>query len=394
MRTGVTIFFWLGTLAMLIAHYYLLARFGHYLQLVGRQRRGLVWLLAACVLLTVTAIPVSRTLPYQLSTWLTWLVFPWMGIVLLSLVVLGVTDAAGLLIRIAALLAPRYRSWHALHRRVGGWAVLPVIALLGSVAVWNALQPATVRSIEVTLDRLPQQLDGLKMVQLTDLHIGPMIDGRWLRKIVDDVNALQPDLVAITGDLVDGSVEVLRDQVAPIADLKAPLGVYFVTGNHEYYSGVEAWCRHLASLGVQVLSNRHVSVAVRNAVVDIAGVEDWHSRQLPHGGHDLPKAMAGHDPDRMLILLAHQPATIHEAANHGVDLQLSGHTHGGQIWPFGYLVYLQQPYVSGLHRHPGTRTHIYISSGTGFWGPPMRLATTAEVTKITLRSVAMPCQSC
>ena len=250
------------------------------------------------------------------------------------------------------------------------------------------MRPVSVKPLTVTLDRLPQSLDGLRIVQITDLHIGPMIGGDWLRQVVDKVNALKPDIIAITGDVVDGSVEELSRHTAPLADLTAPHGVYFITGNHEYYSGVEEWCAHFTTLGLRVLRNERVSITAgaQQDSFDLAGVDDWASHAFPGQGADLPKALAGRNADKALILLAHQPAAIYEAAEHGVDLQLSGHTHGGQIWPFTYLVYLQQPYVAGLHRHRDTATQIYVSPGTGFWGPPMRLGTVAEITHITLRS--------
>jgi hypothetical protein len=275
-----------------------------------------------------------------------------------------------------------------LIQRAFGLTALSATAVLGGVSLWNGMRPVIVRPLTVTLDRLPQSLDGLRIAQITDLHIGPMVGSEWLRQVVDKVNALKPDLIAVTGDVVDGSVEELRQHVAPLADLAAPLGVYFITGNHEYYSGVDAWCAHIATLGLRVLRNERVSITAgaQQDSFDLAGVDDWASHAFPGEGPNLPKALAGRNPDKPLVLLAHQPAAIHEAAAHGVDLQLSGHTHGGQIWPFTYLVYLQQPYVEGLHRHRDTATQIYVSAGTGFWGPPMRLGTKAEITHITLRS--------
>jgi hypothetical protein len=191
-------------------------------------------------------------------------------------------------------------------------------------------------------------------------------------------------MIVITGDLVDGSVEELAQHVAPLADLRSQYGTYFVTGNHEYYSGVDQWCAYLTNIGVHVLRNERVSITnSSDESFDLAGVDDWSSRRFP--AEDLDTALAGRDPDKTLILLAHQPAAAHVAAAQGVDLQLSGHTHGGQIWPFNYLVPLQQPYTQGLYRHGNTQTQVYVSAGTGFWGPPMRLGTSAEITLITLR---------
>lgn len=195
-------------------------------------------------------------------------------------------------------------------------------------------------------------------------------------------NALEPDVIAITGDLVDGTVEDLREHVAPLAGLRAKHGVYFVTGNHEYYSGVDAWIAELSRIGVRVLRNERVEIRVGDDAIDLAGVDDFSARRVPGHGPDLKRALEGRDPARELILLAHQPRAIEEASRLGVGLQLSGHTHGGQIWPWTYLVYLQQPYVSGLHRHGDAQ--VYVSRGTGYWGPPMRLGADAEITKLTL----------
>jgi len=184
-------------------------------------------------------------------------------------------------------------------------------------------------------------------------------------------------LVAITGDLVDGSVHELREHVAPLASLKPPRGMYFVTGNHEYYSGVEDWYAHLPTLGVRPLRNECVEVAPG---LLLAGIED------PTGSPDLPRALAGRDPAKALVLLAHQPRQFAEAARHEVPLTLSGHTHGGQIWPFSWLVALAQPYLAGLHRKG--ESQLYVSRGTGFWGPPMRVFAPAEITLLRLQPAA------
>jgi predicted MPP superfamily phosphohydrolase len=201
--------------------------------------------------------------------------------------------------------------------------------------------------------------------------------------VVKRVNDLRPDVIAITGDLVDGNVDELREHVAPLGDLKAELGVFFVTGNHEYYSGPDAWIRELARLNVRVLRNERVELERDGVTIDLAGVDDYSSRGLAQGhGPDLPRALEGRDGSRALVLLAHQPRAFVEAAKLGVGLQLSGHTHGGQIWPWNWFVRLQQPYVAGLHREGDAQ--IYVSRGTGYWGPPMRVAAPAEITQLVL----------
>jgi predicted MPP superfamily phosphohydrolase len=217
------------------------------------------------------------------------------------------------------------------------------------------------------------------------MHLGPTYGKKWTQKVVDLSNSLKPDLVAITGDLIDGSVEQLREDVAPLAGLKSKDGTFFVTGNHEYYFDAASWIEHLQTLNMTVLVNQRVRVQRAGAALDIAGVGDQTGlRMPPGGGTDIPRALQGRDKSHPCVLLAHQPRVIEEAFRQGVDLVLAGHTHGGQIWPFNFLVYLQQPYVKGLHNHKGTQ--IYVSQGTGTWGPPIRLGTHAELTQIVLRS--------
>jgi predicted MPP superfamily phosphohydrolase len=254
----------------------------------------------------------------------------------------------------------------------------------GTMAVRSALAPARVRRLRVRLDRLPRAYNGLSIVQITDLHVGPTIGRSVVEDVVRRTNALLPDIVAITGDLVDGSVAELRDAVAPLAGLRARHGVFFVTGNHEYFSGADEWARELERIGMRVLRNERVSIGEGDTAFDVAGVDDRSA--LRHGGLSpraaLAKALNGRDETRELILLAHQPRSFLDAVSFGVGLQLSGHTHGGQIWPFNYLVRLQQPFVTGLHERG--RSQIYVSSGTGYWGPPMRLGTSGEITHLTL----------
>lgn len=384
----ILVFLTIFGLILAASHFYMFERLNYYLQMTERQQFFTALLLGGLAVLTLIALPASRLLPRAPAVILAWIVYPWMGIALLMFITLLITDMVWLLSQMVPanhLPEPRVLLQHYL-----GVVALSVTGLLGGLALWKGLGSVTVKPLTIALNRLPLSLDGLRIVQITDLHVGPLIDGRWMRRVVDQVNALKPDVIVITGDLVDGSVEELRRHVAPIADLRARHGTYFITGNHEYYSGADAWCDHIASLGVRVLRNERVSITSDSAdeSLDLAGVDDWASGHFPGEGPDLSKALAGRDTNKALILLAHQPAAANEAAAHGVDLQLSGHTHGGQIWPFNYLVYLQQPYSKGLYRHNGTQTQVYVSPGTGFWGPPMRLGTTAEITHITLRSVA------
>jgi predicted MPP superfamily phosphohydrolase len=270
-------------------------------------------------------------------------------------------------------------------RAVAGGAVL---AAGGATAfgVRTALGPADIHEVPIRLERLPAALSGLTLAQISDLHVGPTIRDREVRRVVEQTNALRPDLVAITGDLVDGSVSELGAIVAELARLKARYGVVFVTGNHEYYSGAARWVEELKRLGIRVLQNERITVGDAGASLDLAGVDDWREASSFPGGYSgaLGRSLSGRDPERSLVLLQHQPRGMDEAVAGGVELQLSGHTHGGQIFPFNFVVAATYPYVAGLYRHPGTKGQIFVSRGTGFWGPPMRIGAPPEIAKIVL----------
>jgi len=270
-------------------------------------------------------------------------------------------------------------------RAVAGGAVL---AAGGAAAfsVSSALGDPQIHEVPVKLARLPRRLSGLSIAQITDLHIGRTIGEEEVRRVVAATNALRPDVIALTGDFVDGSIGMLSAAVAPLATLSARYGVYFVTGNHEYYSGAAAWVEHFRKLGIRVLRNERVEIGDRGASIDLAGIDDWRSAgMVPGHGPDLAAAVAGRDPDRSLVLLAHQPRGVEAAAQAGVELQVSGHTHGGQIFPFTLATALVFPYLHGLY--PVAESHgsqIFVSRGTGYWGPPMRLGSPPEIAHIVL----------
>ncbi|GAA2582825.1 metallophosphoesterase [Winogradskya consettensis] len=267
-------------------------------------------------------------------------------------------------------------------------AVVAVVAIV--LLVWGnieAMRVSRVRRIDVVIPRLGAGLDGLRVVLLTDTHYGPINRAKWSRGVVDVVNSLDPDVVAHTGDIADGEVAQRREQAAPLGDVRAGLARVYVTGNHEYFSGAQRWVEHMASLGWEALHNRHVVVERGGSSLVIAGVDDRTAAGSGVPGHhmDHEAALLGADPELPVLLLAHQPQQITGAVAHGVDLQISGHTHGGQIWPFHYLVRIDQPVLQGLSRH-GERTQLYTSRGTGFWGPPFRVFAPSEITLLTLRS--------
>ena len=264
-------------------------------------------------------------------------------------------------------------------------AVLSVALLAGLAGLRSGLRPPQLRRVELELPRWPAGRDGYRIVQISDIHIGPILGRAFAATLVARVNALAPDLVAVTGDLVDGKVELLADEVAPFADLRGRDGVYFVTGNHDHYSGADAWAQVIAGLGVRVLRNERVAIGEGERAFDLIGVDDHRGALVGReGGEDLERALAARDAARPAILLAHDPSTFKRASALGIDLQLSGHTHGGQIWPFGLLVRLVIPTVAGFYTKGAAQ--LYVSRGTGFWGPPMRLFAPAEITEIVLRS--------
>ncbi len=243
-----------------------------------------------------------------------------------------------------------------------------------------------VREREVVLRRLGAGLDGLRVVVLTDTHFGPIDRSRWSRRVVERVNGLDADVAVHAGDLADGSVAARGGQVRPLADVRARLGRYYITGNHEYYSGAEPWVGHMRELGWRPLVNEHAVLERGGDRLVVAGIDDpTGAGHAPGNGPDLAAALDGADPGLPVLLLAHQPVQVTGAAEAGVDLQVSGHTHGGQIWPFHLLVRVQQPVVAGLSRH-GERTLLYTSRGTGFWGPPLRVFAPSEITVLTLRA--------
>jgi predicted MPP superfamily phosphohydrolase len=313
----------------------------------------------------------------------TWLGWAGMGL-FSSIFVLTVSRELFLLIALGAeTMDPGLLSLVSFRRNSALVVVLLgfLITLLGFS---NARRTAAVSRVTVPISNLPAALEGFQLVQISDIHIGPTIRGGYLRRIVSAVNQLQPDMVAITGDLVDGSVSELGPHVAPLAELVSRHGSYFVTGNHEYYSGAHSWIAELRRLGVTVLMNDHVVLQHDGALAVVAGVTDYSAAHFDPTHRSNPfAAIAGSPADAgVKILLAHQPRSAPDAADAGFDLQLSGHTHGGQFMPWNFFVKLQQPFVAGLHRL--RQLWVYTSRGTGYWGPPKRFGAPSEITLVTL----------
>ena len=295
------------------------------------------------------------------------------------LLVLTLGRDLSFVVSVLALSPQDQQSWIRISA-IGVMALTPAITLVG---FFMARRVAPVVDVEVPLGDLPAPLEGFTIAQISDIHIGPTIKRNFVEAIVERVNRLGVDMVAITGDLVDGSVRDLAQHTEPLARLESRHGTYVVTGNHEYYSGVHAWIRELRRLGTRVLINEHVVLDHDGAKLTVAGVTDYSAQHFdPSHKSDPHAAVKGAPTDAPRILLAHQPRSASVAAQAGYQLQLSGHTHGGQFWPWNLFVRLQQPFTAGLKRLGSM--WVYVSRGTGYWGPPMRFGVPSEITLIRL----------
>lgn len=374
------------SLILLGMHYYLWVRLVRDTGISGPWRTIASAALVLLGVMILGGFPLMRFAPRWLTSPVMWVAYVWMGVSFLTLVFLGL----GELVKLGVRFAGRASGFDVERRRyLAHWIGATAASGAGVLSAWGAWG-ATVGAIQtkrvrIGLARLPRSLSGYRIAQITDIHVGPTIGRAYLEEIVQRVNALEPDLVAVTGDLVDGSLEQLGRLVEPIAELKARDGKFFVTGNHEYFvPGLERWLEFLKQRGVRVLRNERVSIRGSEGF-DLAGIDDLTAKSYGHGhGADLPRALAGRQQERAVVLLAHQPRQVRDAVAHGVDLQLSGHTHGGQIFPFNLLVRAFEPYLAGLFQLG--QTQLYVSRGTGYWGPPMRLGAPAEITLIELVS--------
>jgi predicted MPP superfamily phosphohydrolase len=353
---------------------------------VGSPLRGFALGLIVLGLVSLVAQPIAeRLIAPPWNRIVGWPASLWMGIAFLLLITLAASDLLRFLAGGVAYAAGGALPDAASSARAQAVTTLAVVGVGGALALVSGLRPPRLVRIEIALARWPKALDGFRIAQISDIHIGPLRDRRFSRHLTERVNALAPDLACVTGDLVDGSARLLADEVAPFGDLRARHGVYFVTGNHDHYSNANDWVGVIEKLGLVPLRNRHVTVRCEGGSFVLAGVDDHRGGFGDGQREDLPQALSGVDPALPVVLLAHDPATFKRASQSGVDLQLSGHTHGGQIWPFRWLVRLATPFVAG--RYTRNRSELYVSRGTGFWGPPMRLFAPAEITEITLRAV-------
>jgi len=262
-------------------------------------------------------------------------------------------------------------------------ALLAAAGALGGYGVFEARRRPSTPTVEIPIDGLPPSLEGFRIVQITDLHAGLTIGRPFVETVVDMVNALDADIVAFTGDMADGKVADLNADVEPLSRIRARYGKYFITGNHEYYSGALPWIEEARRLGFDVLLNEHRLVTRGSGKILFAGVTDVSGGQfVPEHRCDPQKAVAGAPPSDVRILLAHQPRTLYHVGQPGFHLQISGHTHGGQFFPWNFLATVGQPSIRGLRRFQDT--WLYVSKGTGYWGPPVRIGARSEIAVITL----------
>lgn len=357
------------------------------------RRAGAITAVALAVLVPATMILVGT----GTAEWLAWPGYLWLALLFYLLLFLAVLEIP----RLAAHLwwrrqeppepfrGPAAEPEHdGVSRRVvlaRGIALVAGAGATGTVGygVRSALGPPVLDRQQIVLPRLPRGMDRTRLVVVSDIHLGPISGESHVRRIVEKINDLDADVVAIVGDLVDGSVEKRGRGAEPLARIRSRHGAYFVTGNHEYYSGVDDWVERLDELGIRTLRNERTELTIRGGVLDLAGVNDVEGSRHDDAP-DFPRTFADRDPDRPVVLMAHQPVQAHDAAEYGVDLQVSGHTHGGQMRPFDLLTHLAQPVISGLGEVDGVP--VYVTNGAGFWGPPVRVGAPPQVTLLELRT--------
>ena len=358
---------------------------------VAIRRAGAGLSVALVILFAIARVLQSRPSPRPWAIPLFSISWLWLGLATYLALFFVATDGARWVARRFSRRRPSADGAEAISEerrlflsRAAAGGVVALSGGLGGFGLWRAYEPPKVTEVSVRLPNLPKALEGFSIVQLSDLHISSIIRPHFLDEVVGRCNALKPDLLAITGDLVDGSVPGLGKVVARLTGIRSRSGSFFVTGNHDYYSGDRQWCEALRKMGFRVLRNERVSIGDASASFDLVGVDDWGSRDRQRGGYDLNRALRGRDPSRPAVLLAHQPANFEQAAGRGMGLQLSGHTHGGQFFPITTLASLRWPRLAGLYSYGAGK--LYVSRGTGFWGPPLRVGSPSEIVRITLVS--------
>ena len=365
---------------------------------VGAAGAPSAWVLGVLLAVSAGLVPLGlrrrkgKRTPEEVrrSDLLAWASLTTMGLFSSLFVLTALRDAVALLLWLAGLVGLLHVPGHWLDLSAIGVVALALLITL--VGLYGARKPPRVKTVDIPLKDLPPALHGFKIAQISDMHIGPTIKRPAMKYVVATINKLDVDAVAITGDLVDGNVYELSRHVAPLAGLRSRHGTFFVTGNHEYYSGVQPWLKYLPTLGVRVLVNEHVILLHRHAPIVIAGVTDFSAASYDTSHRsDVALAITGAPRAAVKVLLAHQPRSAPAAVAAGFDLQISGHTHGGQFLPWNFFVRLQQPFTAGLHRVKNML--VYVSRGTGYWGPPKRFGAPSEITLLRLVNQTEPVRS-
>ncbi len=365
---------------------------------VGAAGTPSAWVLGVLLAVSAGLVPLGlrrrkgKRTPEEVrrSDLLAWASLTTMGLFSSLFVLTALRDAVALLLWLAGLVGLVHVPGHWLDLSAIG--VVALASLITLVGLYGARKPPRVKTVDVPLKDLPPALHGFKIAQISDMHIGPTIKRPAMKYVVATINRLDVDVVAITGDLVDGNVYELSRHVAPLAGLRSRHGTFFVTGNHEYYSGVQPWLKYLPTLGVRVLLNEHVILLHHHAPIVLAGVTDFSAASYDTSHRsDVALAITGAPRAAVKVLLAHQPRSATAAVAAGFDLQISGHTHGGQFLPWNFFVRLQQPFTAGLHRVKNML--IYVSRGTGYWGPPKRFGAPSEITLLRLVNQTEPVRS-
>ena len=347
------------------------------------------WVLAVLLAASACLVPFSlrrrkgKRTPQEVrrSDMLAWASLTLMGLFSSLFVLTLLRDGVALVLWLAGVVGLPKVPGHWLD--LSSIGVVALALLITLVGLYGARRPPRVKVVDVPMKDLPPALNGFKIAQISDMHVGPTIKRPAMKYVVATINKLEPDVVAITGDLVDGNVYELSRHVAPLAGLRSRHGTFFVTGNHEYYSGVQPWLKYLPTLGVRVLLNEHVILLHHHAPIVLAGVTDFSAASYDTSHRsDVALAITGAPRAAVKVLLAHQPRSAQAAEAAGFDLQISGHTHGGQFLPWNFFVRFQQPFTAGLHRV--NEMLIYISRGTGYWGPPKRFGAPSEITLLRL----------
>lgn len=383
-----------------LIHFYLWRRLVRDTTTSPRWRRAGAVTIGGALAILVATLSLGDRLPAGLR-WLTLPGFVWLALMFYLLIMLW-------LLEVPVLVARRIRAKRAvpvpagdapgqkpdvdhdpdrrlLLRRGAAITAGAVAVSVTGFGMTRAYRPPSIKRYDIPMARLARRADGLRVAVLADLHVGPLLGTGQVERMVEIVNGLDADVVAVVGDVVTSEPGRVRDSLLPLTGMRGRHGVFYVTGNHEYYVGAENWTEAAAELDLRVLRNERVEIAHGGGAIDLAGVNDITGAQYADPP-DYAKTLAGRDPGRPVVLMAHQPVAVHDAAPYGVDLQLSGHTHGGQMFPFDYLVGLQQPVVSGFGEVDGTP--VYVTNGAGFWGPPVRVGADPDITLLTLRSTA------